>query len=144
MTTTFENSREGDRVYSPLFKSKNPDDKTNAVIITTNEKTTGIFKIGVKPDIGKDVEPDFYFSVMGEYVSMGGQCLFWEKPFEKIPTQPKRKIKKVGFISVFPMYSNCPMEEGRIALATHIYDTEEGVRQHGDGQIIKIEFDGME
>lgn len=30
--TTFENSKVGDRVYSPLFKSENLGDKTNGVI----------------------------------------------------------------------------------------------------------------
>ena len=98
METTFENAQVGDRVYSPLFRCKNPEDKTNATIIGIGTKG---YSIGVRLDIIQDLG-NTGFTPAGEYSEGGGQVLFWSKPEFEVPVRPKRMVKKkvwLGYLS---------------------------------------------
>ncbi len=97
--TTFGNAKVGDRCYSPLFKSRNPDDKKNAVIINILKND---LQIEIKPDIVTPYFSTAHFSFAGVFARGGGQCLFWENPINELPVRPKRKVKKSGFMAISP------------------------------------------
>lgn len=133
---TFENAKTGDRCYSPLFKSVNADDKTNAIISIEN----GVYRCVVKPDIGNGT---YGFKIDGSYSdALSGQVLFWENPIKEIPTRPKRKVIKKGFIGVIPAKNG-----SYLANTTNIHTTREAIAEiliNCKHQIIPVEFDVYE
>lgn len=71
METTFENAQVGDRVYSPFFRCKNPEDKTNATIIGNGMGNIGTIRVRLDmpiQDMGQTC-----FTPAGEYFEGGGQ-----------------------------------------------------------------------
>lgn len=134
--TTFENAKVGDRVYSPLFKSKNPNDKTNTTICRID---IGLpYAVKVEPDIHVRSIAHPCFSIAGKYQIDGGQILFWENPIKEIPGRPKRKVKKTGYIGICPSPS-----EGisRLALTTNIYESPADLKLDNGYQLKEIEFE---
>lgn len=99
METTFKKALVGDRVYSPIFASKKPSDKTNATIIKITH--TEEYQILVRPDIAAVGQATNTFNTEGHFVLNGGQALFWENPIREIPTRPRRIIQQKGFIAVY-------------------------------------------
>lgn len=139
--TTFENAYKGDRVYSPLLKSKNLDDKTNGEIVGLSEGIA--YPIKVKPDI--QLAGSIYFTVKGEYLTGGGQVLFWSNPIKEIPARPKRKVKKIGYFVFCPTSPN-NLYPGRIGLiGTELYDNKEAALEQSSSQdyykLKSIEFE---
>jgi len=111
-----ENARVGDRVYSPLFKCKNTGDKTNAEIIDVWSND-----VEIVPDVLPENIKGTTFKNDGSYIKGGGQVLFWIKPIHEIPTRPKRKVMKEGWIGIMPVTN-----KNIIAYTTGIYDTTDG------------------
>ena len=135
----FQNAKVGDRCYSPLFKSKNPDDKTNAVIINILKND---LQIEIKPDIVTPYFSTAHFSFAGVFTRGGGQCLFWENPIKELPVRPKRKVKKSGFMEISPSVGDI----GVIAFTSHVYDSAATAKGNTTTwgrptQIIPIEFE---
>lgn len=116
--TTFETAKEGDRVYSPLFKSKNQGDKTNGIISWINGITLTYI-----PDVQNRYEQFLYFNINGTLQNGGGQVLFWENPIKEIPTRPKRKVNKKGWIGIRPLDNP---RDGILARTTDVYEEREG------------------
>lgn len=136
--TTFENAVSGDRVYSPLFKSKNIEDKTNARIYTINnyaELTSQ--SIEIIADIDTGPVRGARFTTKGEYYIGGGQVLFWENPIKEIPCRPKRMVKKTGYIGVWQDKSDVMGVS-----ITDIYATKEALKKFCCvcGQILEVEY----
>ena len=137
--TTFRNAKNGDRVYSPLFRIKNPEDKTNAII---NYVHTEDFMVEIKPDIASTYFTVMQFMFDGTYTRGGGQCLFWENPIKEIPVRPKRKVKKSGFMAISPSTGDM----GVIAVTSCVYDSVATAKGNTttwgrSTQIIPIEFE---
>lgn len=159
--TTFENAKVGDRVFSPLFKCINPDDKTNGVIskiktTSTIEKYTpgsnSEFCIFVNFDVPVEYYGAVSFSYKGVYYKGGGQVLFWENPIKEIPIRPKRIVKKKGYMTIQSVDPE-EREEGWtdiIAFTSNIYNTEElAIKELSIGEnklrkVISVEFEGEE
>lgn len=129
--TTFENAKVGDRVYSPLFKSENPDDKTNACIIRIDAEKN--YPLIVRSDVNTGHILNFKYN--GNYVEVGGQCLFWENPIKEIPVRPKRKVVKKGYCVVIPCAQN---RSGCIGvIVTELYASHESLVYGTEGKQLK-------
>lgn len=137
--TTFENAKVGDRVYSPLFKCKNPDDKTNGTI---NRILNGaFFQIEVLFDRSSSERTCTHFQTDGRFFEDGGQVLFWENPIKEVPIRQKRKVTKKGWIGIRPAIS----DNNQIAFTSHIFNSELSLDEFKDRyQIKQIDFEAEE
>lgn len=139
--TTFESAKVGDRCFSPLFKSVNAEDRTNATICAICDKSNP-FQVSVEPDVAGFIG-SYTFTIKGNYHSgaAAGQVLFWENPIHEIPVRPKRKVIKKGFIGVIP---DKAISKGRIALTSNAYESRDCKLIPDGYQIIEIEFEVYE
>ena len=100
--TDFTEAMVGDRVYTLLLSSKNPNDKTNATIVAIGIKQDTPYPVIIRPDIAGTGESMLHFGIAGEYFKEGGQVLFWSKPEFEVPVRPKRLVKKKVWLGYNP------------------------------------------
>lgn len=136
--TTFENAKVNDRVYSPLFKSVNIGDKTNAVILSISDSFN--FPIIIEPDVENIAVYRPAFTSKGEFWVNAGQVLFWENPIREIPSLPKILVKKSGYMGIS---YNATYAGGMIARTSNIFTDAVEVKELSGlkYQIIPIEFE---
>ncbi len=104
MTTTFENAKLGDRVYTFLGGKPDQDGHNATIADIRHQDVTSPLRVVM------DALSDRQFSYLfdGRYFrDFREQCLFWRKPDFVVPEQPKRKVKKTltGWLDVYPHHA---------------------------------------